>query len=145
MEHRRFDPLNYQGRYDQCIVSRLSWITGRCFSGALAAADRAILRCAAVDAEHRVLWLDDRAGVVLVRAAIARFVVVGGAAGRDLHNPKRLYLLLYRSSAGNIRSRGKACAGSPAAADFLHHFWSFSVRARGVVATAMVAEPMRRS
>src|SRR5260370_42452618 len=145
MEYRRFDPLSCRGWDDQCIVPRLSWITRRCFSGALAAAGRAIIHRAAADTEHRILWFDDRAGPVLVRTAIARFVVVGGAAGCDLHDPKRLYLLFHRPSAGYLPSRGRARAGSPAAADFLHHFWSFSLCARGGVAAAMVAEPMRRS
>ena len=44
-----------------------------------------------------------------------------------------------------LPSRGKARAGSRAAAGFLRHFRSFSVRAGGAVAAAMAAQFVRRS
>ena len=51
---------------------------------------------AAVDAQHRILRFDDRALLCWLRAAIARAVVGGDAAWRDVHDPQRLYLLFRR-------------------------------------------------
>ena len=125
MECRGFDSLGYPGRDRQCIVPWLSWITRCRFSGALAAAGRAIIRNTVVDTQHRVLWLDDYPLAVRVRAAITRCVVVGRAAGCDLCDSKRLYLLFRRSFAGYLPSRGKTRAGQQAAAGFPHRFRSF--------------------
>src|ERR1700722_15542212 len=110
MEYRRLDPLRHQGLDRQCFVPGLSWIARRCLSGALATAGQAIIGRAAVDAEHRILWLDDHPVVVRLRAAIARGVVVGDIAGCDVYDPKRLYLLFRRPPAGGLPPRRTARA-----------------------------------
>ena len=65
---------------------------------------------AAVDAEHRILWLDDHPAVVRLRAAIPRGVVVGRVAGCDVYDPKRLCLLFRRAPAGSLLPRRTARA-----------------------------------
>src|SRR5579871_366703 len=111
----------------------------------MAAGDRPVLSGAVVDAEHRILRFDDRAGAVLVRAALARAVVGGRDPGCALHRAQRLCLFLRRPLACALFLRGEAGAAEQAVAGSRRRGRHCGVRDRRDLAAGLAEGDLRQS